>query len=64
VLRRHLSASFLRPTLLEIERVSGGIRSSRSSWRARSSCSGASAVVEPLPVPDNLRGLVAARPTA
>jgi DNA-binding CsgD family transcriptional regulator len=62
LLRGHLSASFLRPTLLEIERVSGGNPFfALELARALVALPKPPRPSEPLPVPDDLRGLVTAR---
>jgi len=62
LLRGHLGASFLRPTLLEIERVSGGNPLfALELARALVALPKPPHPSEPLPVPDHLGGLVAAR---
>ena len=59
-----LGTSFLRPTLLEIERISGGNPFfALELARALLALPDPPRPLEPLPVPDDLRGLVGARST-
>jgi len=62
LLQRHLRASFLRPTLLEIERVSGGNPLfALELARALLALPKPPRPSDPLPVPEDVAGLVAAR---
>ena len=62
LLRMHLGTSFLRPTLLEIERASGGNPFfALELARTLLALPNPPRPLEPLPVPDGLRGLVGAR---